>query len=69
MQAVGLIITNQCVILLSLTLSVLASLFHTAITYEAEQIYYNQNYSVVDTNEWGLGNCSKLITALPLKAP
>ncbi len=52
--------------MLSLSLPLSFSLFHIAITHEAEQIYYSQNYWVADTNEQGLGTCSKVITALAL---
>lgn len=61
MQAAGQSITNQPAIL-SQSLSL--SLFHVAITHEAEQIYYRQNYWVSDTNEWGPRTCSQAITVL-----
>ena len=49
MQAAGQSITNQPAILSSLSLSL--SHTHFAITHEAGQIYYSQNYWVADTNE------------------
>lgn len=58
MQPVGLSITNQLVILLSLTHTIPGPLLYTASTYKAEQIYYKQNYKVADTNEKGLETCS-----------
>lgn len=49
MQAAGQSITNQPAILLFLSLFLSPSQF--AITHEAGQIYYSQNYCVADTNE------------------